>query len=66
MTNVDTMTPMPREPKKPRAYRCDDATYDAAMAEADRRGEYLSEALIQFLKDYAARKDARASGVEGA
>jgi len=60
MTIVDTMARMPREPKKPRAYRCDDATYNAAMAEAERRGEFLSEALLQFLKDYAERKDARA------
>ncbi|KQY58327.1 hypothetical protein ASD11_01280 [Aeromicrobium sp. Root495] len=61
MTDVDTLFGMaPRAPKKARSFRCDDATYDAAMAEAERRGEYLSEAMVQFLKDYAAHEDARA------
>lgn len=62
-TNVDTMTSMGREPKKQRGFRTTDPRWEAAMEEAAQRDEYLSEALEQFIIDYAARRDLHAPRV---
>ena len=60
-TNVVTLSRMPRDPKKQRTYRAGDDVYDPAMAEAERRGEYLSEAIVRFLEMYAAGNDPTSS-----
>lgn len=52
-TNVDTLSSMPRETKKPRSVRATDTVWNNAAAEAERRGEYLSEAIDRFLIAYA-------------
>lgn len=52
-TNVDTLSSMPREPKKPRSVRATDEVWNNASAESKRRGEYLSEAIDRFLVAYA-------------
>lgn len=59
MTNVATMAPVPREPKKQRSVRVSDADWDAALAEAERRSEYLSEAIVEFVKHYGRGDTAR-------
>lgn len=60
-TTVDTLVRMARPVKKQRAFRATDEIYDAAMAEAERRGEYLSEAIVRFLEQYAAGTDSTRS-----
>ena len=51
--NVYTMNPMSRPTKKSRGIRVIDVVWDGAKAEADRRGEYLNEAIDRFLIAYA-------------
>ena len=38
----------------PRSIRVPDAVWDAAKAEAERRGETLSAAVVRFLRRYSA------------
>lgn len=39
-----------------RTYRCPDDVYDAAMTEAQKRGESLAEVIRRALAEYAAPK----------
>lgn len=44
---------VPNKPKTPlRSFRVDDETWDAAKAEADRRGETVTDALRRALVRY--------------
>lgn len=51
--NVYTVDHMSRPTKKSRGIRVTDAVWDAAMAEAKERGEFLNEAIDRFLVHYA-------------
>lgn len=55
-----TVAGMARENKKPRGIRVTDSVWEAAKAEADRRGEFLNAAIDRFLVDYANGADNRA------
>ena len=43
--------PRPRTPL--RSFRVPDDLWDAAKAEATRRGETVTDALVRFLRDYS-------------
>lgn len=55
MTEVNTPT-IPRVPNKPktpmRSMRVPDDVWKAAQAEAERRGESVTAAVVKFLKRY--------------
>ena len=43
----------PREPRKPRSVKVEDALWEASLAKASERGEVLSEEIRRFLERYA-------------
>jgi antitoxin component of RelBE/YafQ-DinJ toxin-antitoxin module len=47
---------------RPRSFKCDDPTWDAATQTADALGENLSEELRKFLRRYARRRPSTPTG----
>lgn len=52
MSNTIASVPR-RPPMKPRMIRTSDEDWEAALAQADARGEILSEEIRAFVKHYA-------------
>ena len=53
------MSPRPAGsgPTTPRSFRIPDAAWWAATAEAERRGETVTEAMVRFLRRYGKVRD---------